>query len=52
MSFTMDWLDLLAVQGALESLLQHPSTLEAGKNTGLMCIPRHVDKWLERGWNA
>ena len=25
-SFRMDWLDLLAVQGTLESLLQHPSS--------------------------
>ena len=25
-SFRMDWLDLLAVQGTLKSLLQHPST--------------------------
>ena len=25
-SFTMDWLDLLAVQGTLKSLLQHPSS--------------------------
>ena len=25
-SFTMDWLDLLAVQGALENLLQHHSS--------------------------
>jgi len=25
-SFRMDWLDLLAVQGALKSLLQHPSS--------------------------
>ena len=25
-SFTMDWLDLLAVQGILKSLLQHPSS--------------------------
>ena len=26
MSFTMDWLDLLAVQGTLKSLLQHHSS--------------------------
>ena len=25
-SFTLDWLDLLAVQGTLRSLLQHPSS--------------------------
>ena len=26
-SFRMDWLDLLAVQGTLKSLLQHPSSI-------------------------
>ena len=33
-SFTMDWLDLLAVQGTLKSLLQHHSS---SKNTGVGC---------------
>ena len=28
-SFTMDWLDLLAVQGTLKSLLQHQSSKES-----------------------
>ena len=28
-SFRMDWLDLLAVQGTLKSLLQHPSLKES-----------------------
>uniref|UniRef100_A0AC11DI60 Uncharacterized protein n=1 Tax=Ovis aries TaxID=9940 RepID=A0AC11DI60_SHEEP len=32
-SFRMDWLDLLAVQGTLKSLLQHHSSKES--------IPRH-----------
>ena len=32
-SFRMDWLDLLAVQGTLKSLLQHHSSLEAHSET-------------------
>ena len=32
-SFRMDWLDLLAVQGALENLLQHHSS-KVSKMTG------------------
>ena len=31
MIFRMDWLDLLAVQGTLKSLLQHNSSKEAAK---------------------
>ena len=30
-SFRMDWLDLLAVQGALKSLLQHHSSVQDGE---------------------
>ena len=34
-SFRMDWLDLLAVQGTLKSLLQHHSSKAAGKGEEL-----------------
>ena len=38
-SFRMDWLDLLAVQGTLKSLLQHPSSKASIPSTQLfMCI--------------
>ena len=33
-SFRMDWLDLLAVQGTLKSLLQRPSSWEHTLTTG------------------
>jgi len=44
-SFRMDWLDLLAVQGTLKSLLQHLDPMDCllcswdslGKNTGVSC---------------
>ena len=42
MSFRMDWLDLLAVQGTLKSPLQHPSSkasIQAIKTLKL-CPPR------------
>ena len=35
-SFRMDWLDLLAVQGTLKSLLQHHSSKVSGKLTFLL----------------
>ena len=57
-SFRMDWLDLLAVQGTLKSLLQHHSSkvsildpvCKTGKKTQ-MCI---TDFWTQRerrGWD-
>ena len=42
-------MDLLGVPGTLKSLLQHPSTLEAGKNRRVMCIPPAV---LTSAWNS
>ena len=33
-SFRMDWLDLLAVQGTLKSLLQHHSSVHSGVSQG------------------
>ena len=38
-SFTMDWLDLLAVQGTLNSLLQHHSDIGAPQNKSLSLFP-------------
>ena len=47
-SFRMDWLDLLAVQGTLKSLLQHHRSKASrliclwnfpGKNTGVLPVP-------------
>ena len=46
-SFTMDWLDLLAVQGTLKSLLQHDSS-----KTAILCSQlslssnSHIHTWL------
>ena len=47
MSFSMDWLDLLAVQGTLKSLLQHHSS----KASIIWCsaffiVQRHIHTWL------
>ena len=38
-SFRMDWLDLLAVQGTLKSLLQHHSSKECRRSLGLRAVP-------------
>ena len=43
-SFRIDWFDLLAVQGTLKSLLQHPS-LKAS-------IPRHSAHWILPKWSS
>ena len=50
-SFRMDWLDLLAVQGTLKSLLQHHSSkasipLRSGKGTPLQysCLENPMDR--------
>ena len=40
-SFRMDWLDLLAVQGTLKSLLQHHSS-KAGRHALLLCQQRSI----------
>ena len=37
-SFRMDWLDLLAVQGALKSLLQHHSSKVSMFGCSILCI--------------
>ena len=50
-SFRMDWLDLLAVQGALKSLLQHhssnASTLQLGEGFIKWCLVKHVELLVE-----
>ena len=52
LSFRMDWLDLLAVQGPLKSLLQHHSS----KASVLQCsaffmVQFHIHTWpLQRPW--
>ena len=51
-SFRMDWLDLLAVQGTLKSLLQHHSALLPSNLFGCLCINkvlwcRKRVKWLD-----
>ena len=43
-SFRMDWLDLLAVQGSLKSLLQHHSTKASILRTQLS--NSHIHTWL------
>ena len=54
-SFRMDWLDLLTVQGTLKSLFQHHSTMPslcgAGPKAGhqQVCFA-HLAHQLERGW--
>ena len=49
-SFRMDWLDLLAVQGTLKSLLPHHSSKASVLRCSAFCIVqplRGVDQW---GW--
>ena len=45
--FRMDWLDLLAVQGTLKSVLQHHSSQAqfSGTQLSLYCNP-HIHTWL------
>ena len=51
-SFRMDWLDLLAVQGTLKSLLQHHSLKHQFFSTQLSSQSNsHIHKWLlEKPW--
>ena len=46
-SFRMDWLDLLAVQGTLKSLLQHHRTSQMGEVMGK--VPEEKDFMLSTG---
>ena len=46
-SFRMDWLDLLAVQGTLKSLLQHHSSKASIFSTQLSLLSNsHIHTWL------
>ena len=46
-SFRMDWLDLLAVQGTLKSLLQHHSSKHQFFSAHTSLWPHsHIHKWL------
>ena len=46
-SFRMDWLDLLAVQGTLKSLLQHHSSKHQSFSSQLsLCSNYHIHTWL------
>ena len=44
-SFRMNWLDLLAVQGTLKSLLQHHSSKASILQCSAFCIVFSVDGW-------
>ena len=41
-SFRMDWLDLLAVQGTLKSLLQHHTSKASSSALSLLHSPSHI----------
>ena len=45
-SFRMDWLDLLAVQGALKSLLQHHSWKASVLQRSALWSNSHIHTWL------
>ena len=51
-SFRMDWLDLLAVQGTLKSLLQHHSSKESILwHSAFFTVQLHIHTWLlEKPW--
>ena len=46
-SFRMDWLDLLAVQGTLKSLLQHHSSKATIlRHSAFFTVNSHIQTWL------
>ena len=45
-SFRMDWLDLLAVQGTLKSLLQHCSSVQFSLVQSLSCVRLFATPWI------
>ena len=49
-SFRMDWLGLLAVQGTLKSLLQHHSSKETDANLPLSVQESPAEGWVGSGW--
>ena len=48
-SFRMDWLDLLAVQGTLKSLLQHHSSKESILRHSAFFIVQHSNPYMTTG---
>ena len=44
-SFRMDWLDLLTVQGTLKSLRQHHSSKASIASSYMMLMPREPGRW-------
>ena len=48
-SFSMDWLDLLAVQGTLKSLLQHSSSKPSILQCSAFCIAQLSHPYLTTG---
>ena len=48
-SFRMDWLDLLAVQGTLKSLLQHHSSKESILRHSAFFIVQHTHPYMTTG---
>ena len=48
-SFRMDWLDLLAVQGTLKSLLQHHSSNESILRPSALCTVPLSDPYMTTG---
>ena len=49
LSFRMDWLDLLAVQGTLKSLLQHHSSKASILRPSAFFIVQHVHPYMTTG---
>ena len=49
LSFRMDWLDLLAVQGTLKSLLQHHSSKASILRCSTFFIVQHVHPYMTTG---
>ena len=49
-SFRMDWLDLLAVQGTLKNLLQHYSSKASGGllNSSLISMSKKIHGWMNK----
>ena len=51
-SFRMDWLDLLAVQGTLKSLLQHHSSKASILRSSVFCIVQLSNSYMTTGKTA
>ena len=55
-SFRMDWLDLLAVQGTLKSLQHHSSKASGGQSIGVSAsasvLAMNIQDWYPLGWTG